>query len=254
MKKAFIIIFLLAIVIAFSGCMQEKSKDAGTPETNLEKSQTINAQNGANITGSETAKEQDAETAKTYCEEFEAMVEETDFALSYFEGKKTQYKFVKGNETNATIQLFNESNEALTEQKELKENECISFDNKQYLILESLNPEVSAGGDEYLFAKLKFTCNCSTETKQKTLTAEELAVKECENLCKDALKLDWDLSNGPCLSSATLSWEINDWVCDIAHNPRTDVDDNPANQCPEFGVSANHFVEFSPECEFIKKY
>lgn len=85
-----------------------------------------------------------------------------------------------------------------------------------------------------------------------SLSKDEIAAQECKTLCEDALKLKWDLSNGPCLSSATLSWDVADWVCDVAHSPREAVDDLAENQCEEFGVSASHFVELDSECNFIK--
>ena len=86
----------------------------------------------------------------------------------------------------------------------------------------------------------------------ETLSKEEIATQNCKTLCKDALKIKWDLSAGPCLSEATLSWDMQDWVCDVAHNPRIAADDLKENQCYEYGVSANHFVELDTECKFIK--
>lgn len=59
-----------------------------------------------------------------------------------------------------------------------------------------------------------------------------------------------DLSNGPCLSNEIAP----DWVCDVAHSPRAAADDNPANQCPEYGASANHFVEVDKNCNVIQTY
>jgi hypothetical protein len=32
------------------------------------------------------------------------------------------------------------------------------------------------------------------------------------------------------------------------------VDDVPANQCFEFGKTANHFIEVDPACNFIQTY
>lgn len=73
----------------------------------------------------------------------------------------------------------------------------------------------------------------------------------CVFLCQAALNEGRNLDNGPCLSSGT-AWDIEDWVCDVAHDPRLSVDNRPENQCPEFGVSASHFVEVDPECGFIR--
>jgi len=80
-------------------------------------------------------------------------------------------------------------------------------------------------------------------------SADQLARQECIMLCKEKQQ-ELDLSRGPCLSGSI----IDDWVCDVAHDPREAVDDDPANQCPEFGDTASHFVEVSPECNFIRQF
>lgn len=57
-----------------------------------------------------------------------------------------------------------------------------------------------------------------------------------------------DLSRGPCLGRIT-----DDWVADIAHDPRVPDDDNPENQCAEFRTGkATHFVELTPEGKLIR--
>jgi len=77
------------------------------------------------------------------------------------------------------------------------------------------------------------------------LTDEERAIALCVQECKN---LDQDLSNGPCLSNKI----IDDWVCDVAHDPRQDIDNQQENQCPSFGTGAQHFVEVDENCELIK--
>ncbi|MCD6478590.1 MAG: hypothetical protein J7L44_01755 [Candidatus Diapherotrites archaeon] len=90
---------------------------------------------------------------------------------------------------------------------------------------------------------------------EQTKSIKELAIEKCEALCKDALSKGVDLSNGPCLSTANPEWDIEGWVCDIAHKPRIpEIDNLKENQCPEWGVSASSFVEFTPECKFIRAY
>jgi hypothetical protein len=85
------------------------------------------------------------------------------------------------------------------------------------------------------------------------VTDENRAKFACELLCKGALQQGRDLSNGPCLSTEIGDvWELSDWVCDIAHDPREPEDNQPGNQCPDFGVTATHFVEFTPDCRFIR--
>jgi hypothetical protein len=77
-----------------------------------------------------------------------------------------------------------------------------------------------------------------------------LATEKCAALCK---AMNFDLSNGPCLSDSSPAWNISDWVCDVAHSPRIAIDNLPENQCSEFRKGkAHHFVEVSPGCEFIR--
>lgn len=73
------------------------------------------------------------------------------------------------------------------------------------------------------------------------------AVAACVSACKSSAL---DLSVGPCLLDPI---EGTDWVCDVSHFPREDVDNNPINQCKTFqnGPSA-HFVEVNPDCGLIR--
>jgi hypothetical protein len=57
-----------------------------------------------------------------------------------------------------------------------------------------------------------------------------------------------DMSNGPCLGVIKPGW-----VADVAHDPRQPVDDDSANQCPQYrSGEADHFVELDPDGEFIR--
>ena len=89
-------------------------------------------------------------------------------------------------------------------------------------------------------------CIGQTETE----TGVDKATLACVDECKSWLNADKDLSNGPCLLNPIP--DVPDWVCDVAHDPRQDVDNLPENQCSEYGKTANHFVELDPNCEFIK--
>ncbi len=85
-------------------------------------------------------------------------------------------------------------------------------------------------------------------------TEEELAIDACIKACKDALALGKDLSNGPCLLNPIK--DMN-WVCDVAHWPRKDVDNLEENQCSAWREAHEkgqkmHFVEVTPSCEFIR--
>ena len=57
-----------------------------------------------------------------------------------------------------------------------------------------------------------------------------------------------DMARGPCLGVIK-----SGWVADVAHDPRQDVDDEPANQCAAYREGdADHFVELDPEGNFIR--
>lgn len=89
-------------------------------------------------------------------------------------------------------------------------------------------------------------------TESEILEATEAAfgpVNECIEACS---KTTISLENGPCLLNPMSNPE---WVCDVAHEPREDIDNQIENQCSAYREGkARHFVEVSPDCEFIKKY
>ncbi len=82
-------------------------------------------------------------------------------------------------------------------------------------------------------------------------TPKDLAIEECKEIC---MSISSDLTNrSPCLSDSNPQWNVAGWVCDVAHSPRIAIDDLPQNQCLAFREGrANHFVEVSPSCEFIR--
>ena len=80
-----------------------------------------------------------------------------------------------------------------------------------------------------------------------TTTPEGTPREACIDLCMVKLAQGVDLNKGPCLSNKGA------YVCDVAHSPRQDVDSNVSNQCSEYGKSAQHFVEVTPECIFIRE-
>ncbi len=82
----------------------------------------------------------------------------------------------------------------------------------------------------------------------------QIAAQHCVELCRIAHKEGIDLSTGPCLSDTYLTgWEVNDWVCDVAHLPRQPVDNLPQNQCKAFREGrAHHFVEVDENCNVIR--
>lgn len=60
-----------------------------------------------------------------------------------------------------------------------------------------------------------------------------------------------ELARGPCIAEQLPGLE--DWVADVAHDPRAPVDDDPANQCLRFREGeASHFVELTPAGVLIR--
>ena len=60
-----------------------------------------------------------------------------------------------------------------------------------------------------------------------------------------------ELSNGPCIADPLEGMPT--WVVDIAHDPREDIDDDPANQCSSYrSGDADHFVELDPSGNLIR--
>jgi len=85
------------------------------------------------------------------------------------------------------------------------------------------------------------------------LNEKSKAVELCKQLCYDALAEDMNLSNGPCLSDDNDKWNVEDWVCDVAHNPRQEIDNLRENQCRDFYEGkAHHFIEVNEKCEVIR--
>ncbi len=87
------------------------------------------------------------------------------------------------------------------------------------------------------------------DVKIKENADKDMAVAKAKELWRAQFQLEEDLSKGPCLSNNL----IPDWVADIVHNPRTTVDDDPANQCSAYiNGTARHFVELDPEGNLIR--
>jgi hypothetical protein len=86
---------------------------------------------------------------------------------------------------------------------------------------------------------------------QTPTSDKDKAISECKQECKDKLEANLDLSNGPCLLDPVPN--LPDWVCDVAHEPRQSVDNQPENQCSSFREGkAHHFVEVDTNCELIR--
>lgn len=97
-----------------------------------------------------------------------------------------------------------------------------------------------------IIASLLLPIACSDdddEDQPATLPGRDEAVAACQDACQQARQQGAQLDDGPCLWEG----EVDNWICDVAHNPRTEVDDDPANQCPNYLNPYEHFVEVDPD-------
>jgi len=77
---------------------------------------------------------------------------------------------------------------------------------------------------------------------------EDEILKNALNLYASKKQAGIDFSTGPCLGKIA-----DDWVLDIANNPREDADDKPENQCQDYvSGRAHHFVELDPDGNLIR--
>lgn len=76
----------------------------------------------------------------------------------------------------------------------------------------------------------------------------ERAIAAARVAYEEAAAAGTDLADGPCLGVV-----LDNWVADVAHDPREEVDDRPENQCEEFrSGEAEHFVELDPDGNLIR--
>jgi hypothetical protein len=101
-----------------------------------------------------------------------------------------------------------------------------------------------------LFIFLICASGCIEKAEMAKVDKSKIA-ETCVQACERAKASGQNLENGPCLLNPIP--EYPDWVCDVAHSPRVDVDNLPENQCSAYRAgSASHFVEVDPNCELIK--
>lgn len=87
-------------------------------------------------------------------------------------------------------------------------------------------------------------------TQDKANKYKEEAVNTCISLCKLEIAKGTILNSGPCISNSVAPG----WVCDIVSSPRNKlIDDLSDNQCEAYrNGTIKHFVELTPECNFVR--
>lgn len=92
----------------------------------------------------------------------------------------------------------------------------------------------------------------NTKIINQFMQDQNKAYLECISLCQQSKGKVNNYSKGPCLSDE-YGFKIKDWACDIAHNPRIAVDNDPKNQCKSIlNGTVNHFVEVDENCNIIR--
>ena len=80
-------------------------------------------------------------------------------------------------------------------------------------------------------------------------TEIDTMVGRAKKVYEDKKALGIDFSTGPCLTNDL----AQEWVADIAHNPRQTIDNLAENQCPRFLEGrAKHFVELDVKGEVVR--
>ena len=86
--------------------------------------------------------------------------------------------------------------------------------------------------------------NGSDEDRDRAIAAAQQAYD-------NAVSRGDDLDEGPCIAEELPG--LSDWVVDVAHDPRDDVDDESEHQCQRYrDGEAAHFVELTPGGELIR--
>ncbi|MBI4015705.1 MAG: hypothetical protein HY362_03230 [Candidatus Aenigmarchaeota archaeon] len=102
-----------------------------------------------------------------------------------------------------------------------------------------------------IFPLIVAGCTSQKPTETTTNTLVQQLSELCIQACNNVLAAGQPLEEGPCLLNPIREDRI--WVCDVAHNPRQPIDDLPENQCSAYiSGEANHFVEVTPDCKFIR--
>lgn len=90
-----------------------------------------------------------------------------------------------------------------------------------------------------------------TQNPTSAIVSNQSLIIKAENLFQEKKNEGVDFENGPCLSEDIAP----DWVVDIAHNPRTKIDDDPQNQCQNFrSGKAHHFIELDTNGALIRGF
>jgi hypothetical protein len=97
------------------------------------------------------------------------------------------------------------------------------------------------------------TAGCGGDDDEPSQSERLQAIGQAQVAFQQAKVAGQDLSSGPCIAESLPAPGLDDWVADVAHDPRQPVDDEPANQCQRYrDGEAHHFVELTPQGQLIR--
>jgi len=118
----------------------------------------------------------------------------------------------------------------------------------------------------YLLFCLLVLSGCTVENPKLSLDLNKLNWTIEAGLAQDAAYQAYekakingvDLGNGPCLSDylfGNADYPETVWVLDIVHNPKSQADDLPENQCASYNEGrARNFIEMDEAGHILKIY
>lgn len=96
---------------------------------------------------------------------------------------------------------------------------------------------------------LKTSSSPKAKYKPGVLSEFDTALREAQRIYAQKKQAGFEFSNGPCLTNDLMSG----WVADLVHNPRTQEDNLPENQCRAYLEGrARHFVELDLEGNLVR--
>jgi hypothetical protein len=96
-----------------------------------------------------------------------------------------------------------------------------------------------------LLLSLLVVAACGGEPSE---SEKDAAIAAARQAYAEAIEQGVDMRNGPCLGVI-----MDNWVADVSHDPRADVDEDPGNQCEAYREGeADHFVELDPDGNVIR--
>ncbi len=104
-----------------------------------------------------------------------------------------------------------------------------------------------------MFLLLALLAGCITgDDDDDTGDSEQTrAIDAATKVYEEAVADGVDMSNGPCIADELE--DVPGWSVDVAHDPRQEIDNDPANQCQAYRDGrTTHFVELDENGELIR--